>query len=148
MQFVRQIFATFVLLGYVLLVPLCFFGSAMMAHADTEVMSSNLVHHTDNCGMPLGCGHANEAGAVDDAVHHISMYFSLTQTPPAAFSLLMTILVLQLLVTLGVSSNWFRRLFLQTSSRIHTQRTDEPHIGTKQKILAWLSLFEASPNFA
>ncbi len=143
----RKISATFVLLGYILLVPFCFFGNAMITHADSDNMSSNAVHHIDDCGMPFGCGHANEAGLVDVAVHHISMYLSLTQTPLAAFSLFVTILVLQLLAILGVSGNLLRTLFLQTSSLL-VRRMEEPHISTKQKILAWLSLFEASPNFA
>ncbi len=142
----KHFFATFVLVGYVLLVPFCLYGSAMTAHAGTEEMSSTPVHHTDDCGMPFGCEHAEQGGLVDVAVHHISMYLTLSQTPLVALSLFASIFVLRLLLTTGIG-NLLRTLLLPTSPS-HTPRIDEPHLIARQKILAWLSLFEASPHFA
>jgi hypothetical protein len=145
----KRLVATSLLLGYVTLVPFCLFGGMLMTHTDTIEMAANPAHHMHDCEMPFsGCAHTMEPGAIDTAVHHISMYLSITQTPLTALSLIVVILTLLLLVTLGISQNWLRALFLQTSPRIHARRTDEPHISTMQDILAWLSLFEASPNFA
>lgn len=147
LQSMKRLLATSVLLGYILLVPFCLFGGAVSDHGGTGNMGNSHVHNAQNGGMPVGCGHASGADAADDAAQHVSMYLSLTQTPLTALSLLVTILALQFLVVLAVSNNWFRTPFLQTSS-LHVCRTEEPHVSIRQKILAWLSLFEASPNFA
>lgn len=146
----KLLVATSVLLGYVMLVPFCLFGGALlMVHMDTMEMAANPAHHMHDCEMPFsGCAHTTEPGAIDTAVHHISMYLSITQTPLAAFSLIVAILTLLLLATFGISHNWLHTLFLKTSPRILARRTDEPNISKNQGVLAWLSLFETSPNFA
>ena len=145
----KGIIATSLLLGYIMLVPFCLFGGAMlMEHIDTMEMAANPAHHLHDCGVPFaGCAHTADSGAMDTIVHHVSMYLSITQTPLAALSLIMAVLSLLFLFAPRISLNGLRALFVQTS-HVLTKRTDKPHISSKQKILAWLSLFEASPNFS
>ncbi len=145
----KQFIATILLVGYIALVPFCFFGGMLVANADTMNMSGGIAHQMDDCGMPIaGCYHTMQAGGIDTAVHHISMYLSITQTPLAGFSLMIAIMVVLLLLTLGVFQYWLRVFFARTSPRIHLRRVDEPHLSTELRILSWLSLFETSPNFA
>lgn len=145
----KRLLATSLLLGYIMLVPFCLFGGVLlMEHVDTAEMAANPAHHMHDCEVPFsGCAHTTDPGAMDTVVHHISMYSSITQTPLIGPSLFMTVLSLLFLLTLVISHNFLSAFFVQTSN-IYVQRTDEPNISIKQKILAWLSLFEASPNFA
>lgn len=143
----KRLLATSILIGYIMLVPFCLFGGALlMEHLDTVEMAANPTHHMHDCGVPFsGCEHTMDPGAMDTAVHHVSMYLSITETPLTGPSLFMAVLTLLFLFSLGAPF-WFPTLFLQISP-VRAERTNEPRISIKEKILAWLSLFEASPNF-
>lgn len=145
----KRYIATFLLLGYVMLVPFCFFGGAMMADMDTMDMSGSPTQSMNDCGMlaVVGCAGSTETNALGMIAHHVSMYLSIAQTPVSVFSFIMAICVFFLLA-LAFANGWFHRFSLQTSSRLHLRRIDEPQSRTKQSILTWLSLFETSPNFA
>jgi|GEM_PF-4916087 len=145
----KHILATSLLVGYIILVPFCLFGGTLLAeHLHTAELATDPMHHVHDCEMPFsGCAHTTDAGALDTAVHHISMYLSITQTPLTTLSLIVAIFSLLFLFTLVVSIGWLRTFFAQTSY-VRTRRIDERHFNIRQKILSWLSLFEASPNFA
>lgn len=145
----KRYIATFLLLGYVMLVPFCFFGGAMMADMGTMDMGGSPTQSMNDCGMlAVGCAGSTETNALGMIAHHVSMYLSIAQTPVSVFSFIMAICVFSLLAILVFANGWFHGFSLQTSSRLHLRRIDEPQSKTKQSILTWLSLFEISPNFA
>jgi hypothetical protein len=149
LSLMKQFVATPLLLGYVMLVPFCFFGGTLVANADTMNMLGSAAHQMDDCGMPLG-GCANEVGSggMDTTSHHVSMYNSITQTPLMDFSIVLTALVSILLIVFSLGSNWLSTLFSQVAIRPRIQRTEEVANTTRTSVLNWLSLFENSPNFA
>ena len=146
----KRLVGTSLLLGYIMLVPFCLFGSALlMQHIDTAEMAANPAHHMHDCGVPFsGCAHTAETGAMDTAVHHVSMYLSITQTPLAIFSFVVAVILVLSLVLFGTFYNWLSAFTQNFSLRTFNGRRDLPRNATKQDILAWLSLFETSPNFA
>lgn len=145
----KQITATSLLLGYILLVPFCFFGGMLMANADTMNMVGSPAHQMDDCGMPLGgCAHSMGASGMDSVIHHVGMYNSITQTPFATFSAMLAAVAVFLLLAFGLSYNWLSIFSYQNSLRPFVRRTNEPRSNTQQSTLNWLSLFETSPNFA
>lgn len=139
------------LLGYVLLVPFCFFGGAFSGNVASMNMIGNPAHQMTDCSIPLGgCAQSTGSGAVDSVAHHVGMYNSITQTPLAVLSTMMTIMAVFLLLAVAPSSyyNWLNIFSSQSSLRPLARRTNEPRSNTPQSILIWLSLFETSPNFA
>lgn len=137
----KQFVATLLLLGYVMLVPFCFFGGMLMANTGTM--------HMDDCGMSLGgCAHGTGAGGMDTVSHHVGMYNSITQTPLAALSLVFLAATAFLLSAFSLSFDWIASLRREKSLRFFTRRKDGPRNKIKRLVLTWLSLFETSPNFA
>lgn len=147
---VKQFIATTLLLGYIALVPFCFFGGMLMANADTMNMMSGVAHQMDDCGMPLGgCAHGMEAsGGMDTTSHHVGMYNSITQTPLMDFSIVLAALISIVLIAFGLAHSWRDLLLSQVPIRLRIRRTEEVPSVTRASILTWLSLFETSPNFA
>lgn len=147
MNDMKRVTATFLLLGYALLVPFCFFGGMLAANAHTMNMPGGThqmpIASASDCGMQLpGC-----ANGMDPVEHHMSMFNSLTQTPLTALSLLLAALVVSFALTF-----WFTyrllALALLSDSYHPPARAEQPKSATKQRILTWLSLFETSPTFA
>lgn len=140
----KRLTATFLLLGYALLVPFCFFGGLLAASAHTMDMTgiSHAMPMASDCGMQLPC-----AGGVDPVAHHMSMFNSITQTPLVGVSLLLAILAASLLVIVALHPR-FLALFLSPDTYHPPQRADRHKSAFRQSILTWLSLFETSPTFA
>lgn len=144
-----KLIATSLLLGYVMLVPFCFLGGALVANADTMNMVNSVAHQNmDDCGMPLGgCANGMGAGGMDTTSHHVGMYNSITQTPLVDLSIILAMLISVILVVFSLQHNWLSVFFSQVAIRPQTRRTEEMP-KTWASILTWLSLFETSPNFA
>ncbi len=136
------------LLGYILLVPFCFFGGMLSAEASMD-MSGGATHHVYDCGMSLpGCVYSTEAGAMDAVADHVGMYLSFSQTPLAAQSVMMVIIATFLIATFAIAFGSILAFLAQAFVRPCLRRGDESQSGIRQCILNWLSLFETSPNFA
>lgn len=149
--YMKRLVALSLLAGYIMLVPFCFFGGALMVSGGAMNMDMNMIgssaHSMGDCGMSLGgCVHA--AGIGDPIAHHVSMYNSITQTPLTALTLMMAVLVVAFAASFYLVFGSLPALLARTSLRHPPQRTSEPQSGIKQRILSWLSLFETSPNFA
>ena len=144
----KRLVATSLLVGYVMLVPFCFFGGMLMANAETMNMIGSASSQMDDCGMSIGgCAHSTGAGGMD-ASHHVGMYNSITQTPLTVFSMMLATLILAVLVVFGFVRNLLSTPFSHVSLRPRMRRADEPRSTIRTSILTWLSLFETSPNFA
>ena len=146
----RQFISTLLLLGYVMLVPFCFFGGMLAANMSMSDVVGSPVHQMNDCGMSLpGCAHKGETGGMGAIDHHISMYGSITQTPLVAALIMLVTMVVLLLTVFGLTvEQLFRIALLRTHLRPPRGRSDEPQSGTPQTLLTWLSLFENSPTFA
>lgn len=145
----KRFVAVSLLVGYVMLVPFCFFGGMLMANAHTMNMTGTPPHQMDDCGMLGGCTHGAQSGAIDSIAHHLGMYNSLTHTPLTTLSIIMmALLAVFLFAALRLAHYWLRIFLTQTSLLPPIQRADKLRSKIKQHILTWLSLFEASPNFA
>lgn len=145
----RKTLSTFLLLGYVMLVPFCFFGSTMMADAHPMSVAGSATHPMNDCEMPLdGCANGMGSNGMDTVSHHASMYYSITQSPLVVFSIMLAALVSIILIALSFVHNWLSVLFLQITIRTRMRRSEEIPDGARASILPWLSLFETSPNFA
>jgi hypothetical protein len=144
----KRFIATTLLLGYIALVPFCFFGGMLMANADTMNMAG-AAHQMDDCGMPLGgCANGMGSGGMDTTSHHVGMYNSITQTPLMDFSIVLAALVSILLIAFSSGHNWLSALSSLVAVRPRIRRTEEIANTPRTGILTWLSLFETSPNFA
>jgi hypothetical protein len=149
MLIMKRFVAATLLLGYVMLVPFCFFGGMLMANANTMNMIDVATHQMDDCGMSLaGCANEMGAGGMDSAAHHVGMYNSITQTPFVAFSIMLAALVSIMLIAFSLAHSWLRLLLSQAAIRPRIRKAEEVPNATRASILAWLSLFETSPNFA
>jgi hypothetical protein len=148
MMSIKRLVATPLLIGYVMLVPFCFFGGMLAASAHTMDMAGGMTGsaHTmpmsTDCGMQLPC-----AGDSDPVEHHMSMFNSITQTQLTDLSLLLAVLVVSLLITFSLNYHLLALLLVRDSYHPRA-RADQPKSTIKQNILTWLSLFETSPNFA
>lgn len=145
----KRLIATSLLVGYVMLVPFCFFGASLMTSPDSMNMISNPAHQMSDCGILVGaCANSTTAGGVDDASHHVGMYHSITQSPLVAFSIVLVALIAVVLFTFGLSRNLFTAFLSRIILRFKAQRLREISNSIRTAILTWLSLFETSPNFA
>lgn len=145
----KRLLTTALLFGYVMLVPFCFFGGMTMAKTETMTMTGATAHHMSDCGIPsVGCVHTMGAVDVDTAVHHVVMYNSITQTPLAAFVIMLALLASLLVAASSLLNNLHSIVLDRFFSRVRLRRADEITNTTRLRMLTWLSLFETSPNFA
>jgi hypothetical protein len=144
----NRIVATFLLIGYVTLVPFCFFGGALMENMDMEHMAGSPMHQMNGCEMAMeGCAQSNGMSAIDFVTHHVGMYLSISQTPLVALSLLIAATLL-LLFVVSVFAQQLGILFARPTLRLLARGLDDPRSKARQYLLTWLSLFETSPTFA
>lgn len=140
---------TLLLLGYIMLVPFCFFGGALMAPMSTMDMGGSPTQPMNDCGMSMaGCAGSTETGAMGMIAHHVGMYLSITQTPLVALLAITMIVVSLFLVTFVVIRQLAGELYASSSLRFNKRVFDKPRNLSKQRLLTWLSRFETSPNFA
>lgn len=147
----KRIVATTILLGYVTLVPFCFFGGMLSAQASTMEMDMGVspVHQVSDCGMLIpGCAQSMDVGAIGSMLDHVGMYLSLSQTPLQALPLMMAIIALVILAVAGLIAVYLRLFLARVFAYRRLPRVGKSHNKIRQSILTWLSLFEASPNFA
>ncbi|OGZ04951.1 MAG: hypothetical protein A2845_04425 [Candidatus Lloydbacteria bacterium RIFCSPHIGHO2_01_FULL_49_22] len=147
----KRIVAITILLGYVTLVPFCFFGGMLSAQVSTMEMDMDVgpVHQVSDCGMSIsGCVQSMDTGAIGSMMNHVGMYLSLSQTPLLTLSLMTVIIALFLLVATGLIDAYLRAFLARVFVHLRARRADEPRNRIRQSILNWLSLFETSPNFA
>jgi hypothetical protein len=144
----NRIVATFLLIGYVTLVPFCFFGGVLMADMNMEHMTGSPMHHMNGCEMGVGgCAQSSGMSAIDLVAHHVGMYLSISQTPLVALSLIVAATML-LFVVLVFAQHLLGMLFARSTLHLLTRSPDDPRSKAHQPLLAWLSLFETSPTFA
>lgn len=127
--------APILLVGYLALVPFCFFGGMMAApalHAD----------HTPPCAMFANC-HEKDTGILAD---HSDMYFSVTNSIPsfaAALVLVAAALVALLVAAVLSFAGSSRTPVLWIASEYKKVR-----LRARYRLLSWLALSETSPTFA
>lgn len=134
----KRSLALLIIVGYLALVPFCFFGGmlSMSAHAMTHAAATS---EALPCGMSLDC--KGEA-----PVSHGDMYLALTSTLPAgamAMTALLAIFALFMLSPLAAITRAPRPILVSVK-RQERGGIRRPH----DEIHRWLSLLEASPNFA
>lgn len=140
--------ATTLLLGYILLVPFCFFGGMLMFGTTAMNMDGLAAHQMSDCGMPIGgCALPVHAGGMDAAAHHVGMYNSITQTPLTALALLVVTMTAVLLIAFVLSGNALRSPIAEIVAYGRTRKRKTQYNATTH-LRHWLSLFESSPNFA
>lgn len=132
-------------LGYLLLVPFCFFGGMAMANVAMPEMDgmSTHAHALTGCaaGPAIGCAHLADPHAPGGG--HGDMYLSLTETPFQSGILLIVFLAIVftiLRVDLAALTIAAVRRVIQTTALC------APRAYTRRDLFARLALFEASPN--
>jgi hypothetical protein len=144
----NRIVATFLLIGYLTLVPFCFFGGALMANMDMEHVTGSPMHQMNGCEMVMeGCAQSSGMSAIDLVAHHVGMYLSISQTPLVMLSLFIAV-ALSLLFVISVFAQQLSLLFARPTLRLFARGLDDPCSKARQYLLTWLSLFETSPTFA
>ena len=145
----KRFIAISLLLGYIMLVPFCFFGGALMADMSAMDMSGSPMLSMNDCGMSVaGCAGSTDTGAMGMIAHHVGMYLSITQTPLVALLAITMMVVSLFLVTFVVTRQLIGELYTSSPLRFNRRVFDKPRNLSKQRLLTWLSLFETSPNFA
>ena len=135
----KRLLATFLLLGYVLLVPFCFFGGMVFASAGHMNMSDmQMGAMPDMPATPSG---------IDFAADHVGMYNSITQTPLTALALLAVSMTVVFLFGFALMVSLLRTSIAETVAYGRTRKREAQYHATI-RIRHWLSLFESSPNFA
>lgn len=135
--------------GYLLLVPYCFFGASIFpsAHAFSAVSNSPGAVAMNGHGMPadscLGCGSVPSASA-----DHAGMYQAVTSATAMPFFGLLALLAT--LVLAFAHSSYYRVVVpalvrIPVSIRKNRRRS---RASTERDLLSWLSLNETSPTFA
>ena len=150
----KRLIVILLMVGYLALVPFCFFGGGVMASAQTMdmgLMSSMPMQGMNECGIPVfGCSVAS--GAMGSFIHHVEMYLSLTSTAPSALGSFALIALLVFVTVFLVFKIWRLSLPAQTGylpRYLQNRRAREDgQVKAQSAFLRWLSLFESSPNFA
>lgn len=119
------------------LLVIVFFSFATMTHIADGRMQSNCPFST--MGAPL-C----PQDVVAVAIHHISSYQSLLNTPLASS---ITILIIALLVLVYAASRFSVRSLVPGSRLVRRLYNSSPSYPGSREITRWLSLFEHSPSF-
>lgn len=150
MNDMERLAATLVLLGYVLLVPFCFFGGMTMAHTamDMEMIGAPMSDmDMGDCGLAIG-GCAAHGGVFGTIAHHVGMYLSLTSGTPGVVSVLFAIAALFAFSLFSAYLLRCLRAILSASRRSLAWVAERTHTVAEHRLLTWLALFETSPNFA
>ena len=144
----KRLLVTLLMVGYLALVPFCFFGGGVVASAqamDMGLMSP--MQGMNDCGMPaFGCSVAS--GAMGSFIHHVEMYLSLTSTAPSALGSFALIALLLFVTVFLVFKIWRLSLPAQTGYLQNSRAREDGQVKAQSVFLRWLSLFESSPNFA
>ena len=146
----KRLIVILLMVGYLALVPFCFFGGGVVANAqamDMGLMSSMPMQGMNDCGIPVfGCAVAS--GAMGSFIHHVEMYLSLTSTTPTILGSLATIALLLFVAVFLVLKIWRQYLSSQAKNLLHRSIREDGQVKAQPAFLRWLSLFESSPNFA
>lgn len=136
------------MLGYLLLVPFCFFGGmAMAAMIMPEAPSLTGVnahaHALSGCtvGAAIGCAHLADPHAPSGG--HGDMYLSLTETPLQSLVFVLALVGVGFAIALA---DFVGPTLLRTWRIIRIASLRAPRAYTRRAFFARLALFEASPN--
>lgn len=131
-----RLLAPILLVGYLALVPFCFFGGMTNMHATHT-------KHATLCAMSANC---HEKSADTTATNHNDMYFSITNAIPTFIAEILLIAA-AFLVGLLVAVLSFAGLLTISASRFVSEYK-KVRLRARHRFLSWLALSETSPTFA
>lgn len=148
----KRSFTLFVAVGYLLLVPYCFFGASVLAPAHAfgaagHSSGATLVNgHAMSAEECIGCGSVPSAPSA--SADHAGMYLSVTSVAGTPLlSLLLSLVTLLFAAVFVFSYQAVAPALVPVFSDARKERR-RLRATSQHDILRWLSLSETSPTFA
>ena len=144
----KRALTSVVIVGYLLLVPYCFLGTPAFL-TSTHSASEHVATAHAGGHLITTCGDTClNSPASDTLLHHMGMYLSITSGIGVSYFMIFALLFLLALTTVVFrirNSAHTRPLHAHSRSR---RDRGQLRFVTHRDFLRWLSLSEASPNFA